>query len=203
MNRKYFSKSTLRVCTALALPVAVMIGCADREDVALDTQATVTPMQNMFAADSSLVMAIEQRDAAVAGMPDNGAARSDLLPAAEVIPVAPESGRILYFATNDDKVASDDLARLNRFAEYLVQHPEYTAQINGHADERGTKAHNAELSLRRAQQVASALESFGVPRAQIQMVGYGEDRPAGDAAQWDKNRRVELETIDNLKVSVR
>lgn len=202
--KKYFSKSAFRVGTALVLPVAVMIGCADSEDVALEnTGATITPMQSVFATESDLVLAVAQRDTAAAPelIADN--ARGDVTPASATVSVAPESDRILYFATNDDKVASDDLSRLGQYAEYLTQHPQVMVQINGHADERGTLEHNAELSARRAQQVASALESFGVPRSQIQTAGYGEERPAVDALQWDKNRRVELEYIDNFKVSAR
>lgn len=202
MNIKYFSKSAFRVGTALVLPVAVMIGCADSDDVALEnTVSTITPMQSVFAEESGLVRAVAQQDATAALVADS--VRGDATPVAEIVTVASEMDRILYFATNDDKVASNDLSRLSQYAEFLTQHPQVIVQVNGHADERGTRAHNAELSSRRAQQVASALESFGVPRSQIQTAGYGEERPATDALSWDKNRRVELEYIDNFKVSAR
>lgn len=204
MNKHTLSKSAFRVGTALVLPVALMIGCADSDEIALEnTGATIAPTQSVFAADGDLMLAVAQRNAPDASLLITDSARGELTPVAETITVNSEAQRIIYFATDDDKVPGDDLSRLNQHAEFLSQHPQLTVQINGHADERGTRTHNADLSARRAQQVASVLESFGVPRTQIQTIGYGEERPAADATQWDKNRRVELEYIDNFKVSAR
>lgn len=202
MNNTYFSTATFRVFTALALPVAVMMGCTDHEDVALEnTESAVYSTQSIFADDAALRLAVERVNATAAAEPLVEAAGGIATLAAENNAPAADPNRVLLFATDDDKVASDDLSRLSQFAAFLTLHPHYTVQVNGHADERGTRAHNIELSARRAQQVASALESFGVPPTQIQTAGYGEDRPVAAASQWDKNRRVELEYIETVAVN--
>ena len=75
--------------------------------------------------------------------------------------------------------------------------------VNGHADERGTPSHNADLSARRARQVATLLASFGVPAAQMNVASFGASVPAGDLRRWDKNRRVELLYADDYVLSAR
>jgi len=73
--------------------------------------------------------------------------------------------------------------------------------VEGHTDSIGSDAYNQKLSERRAENVASALESGGVSAERVTAKGYGKrypvapnsspegtDNPAGPA----KNRRVEV-----------
>jgi len=73
--------------------------------------------------------------------------------------------------------------------------------VEGHTDSVGSDAYNQQLSERRAQTVASALENTGVSNQRVTTKGYGKrypvvpntnpdgtDSPAGRA----KNRRVEV-----------
>ena len=73
--------------------------------------------------------------------------------------------------------------------------------IEGHTDAIGSEAYNQQLSERRAENVAIALEDSGVSRSRITIHGFGErypvvpnsnpdgtDNPAGR----EKNRRVEV-----------
>ena len=67
--------------------------------------------------------------------------------------------------------------------------------IDGFTDERGTREYNLALGERRADAVATFLVSQGVRRSQIDVVSYGEERPADPGhceAAWAKNRRAEL-----------
>ena len=67
--------------------------------------------------------------------------------------------------------------------------------LEGHADERGTREYNLALGERRANAVQSYLLSQGASRSQIEVVSYGEEKPAmngHDQMSWEKNRRVEI-----------
>ncbi|GAU09149.1 OmpA family protein [Desulfoplanes formicivorans] len=84
--------------------------------------------------------------------------------------------------------------KLEEVALYLKQHSGVTATIEGHTDNRGAAAYNQQLSLKRAQNVASYLtEQFGVDPSILKTRGYGEDRPIASnktAEGRQKNRRV-------------
>lgn len=67
--------------------------------------------------------------------------------------------------------------------------------VEGHTDSIGTVRYNKDLSYRRAQSVVAKLSQAGVPRGQMQVVGYGEGKPIAtnnsDAGRA-RNRRVEI-----------
>ncbi len=67
--------------------------------------------------------------------------------------------------------------------------------LEGHADERGTREYNMALGERRAKAVQRYLVLQGVSPAQLELVSYGEERPAvmgSGEGSWAQNRRVEL-----------
>ena len=67
--------------------------------------------------------------------------------------------------------------------------------LEGHTDERGTREYNMALGERRAKAVQRYLVLQGVSPAQLELVSYGEERPAAmghDEQAWAQNRRVEL-----------
>lgn len=67
--------------------------------------------------------------------------------------------------------------------------------LEGHADERGSREYNIALGERRAQAVADYLQSRGVSSGMMEIVSYGEERPAvfgSNENAWARNRRVEL-----------
>ena len=68
-------------------------------------------------------------------------------------------------------------------------------RLEGHADERGTREYNVALSERRSQAVEKFLRVQGVSSSQIDVVSYGEEKPAASGhseMDWAKNRRVEI-----------
>ncbi len=84
---------------------------------------------------------------------------------------------------------------LNRLATYLRANPNTRVQIEGHTDSRGSDEYNQELSERRAQAVATALESQGIPADRVQAVGRGKSFPVASndtPAGRQQNRRVEI-----------
>jgi outer membrane protein OmpA-like peptidoglycan-associated protein len=68
-------------------------------------------------------------------------------------------------------------------------------RIEGHTDSIGSDSYNEALSQRRAEAVATALETRGVPATRIEAVGRGKSAPvAGNdtSAGRQQNRRVEI-----------
>ncbi|PKF63390.1 peptidoglycan-associated lipoprotein [Psychromonas sp. psych-6C06] len=84
---------------------------------------------------------------------------------------------------------------LDAHAKFLVDNPDKSLTIEGHADEKGTPEYNIALGERRANSVATYLENMGVSASQLTVVSYGEEKPVNfghDAAAHAENRRAEL-----------
>jgi peptidoglycan-associated lipoprotein len=77
----------------------------------------------------------------------------------------------------------------------LADNPGLRVRLEGHADERGTREYNLALGERRANAVRAYLLAQGASRSQIEVVSYGEEKPADgghDEGAWRQNRRVEV-----------
>ena len=75
----------------------------------------------------------------------------------------------------------------------MQQHPAVTVQVEGHADERGTREYNLALGQRRANAARDVLVAGGVAGGRISTISYGKDRPAalGSTEEaWAQNRRA-------------
>ena len=107
---------------------------------------------------------------------------------------AQQVGNRVLFET--DSVILNDNARetLRRQAAWLQLHPEHSAVLEGHADERGTREYNLGLGAGRANAARQYLSSLGVATSRLRTVSYGKERPistgSGPSA-WAQNRRVE------------
>ena len=67
--------------------------------------------------------------------------------------------------------------------------------VTGHTDRSGSDAYNDALSVKRAGAVANLLESLGMPRSVLAVVGRGEAEPKVPTADGERNpsnRRVEI-----------
>lgn len=82
---------------------------------------------------------------------------------------------------------------LRRQATWMRQYGQVTVQIEGHADERGTREYNIALSARRAERVKNFLISQGISASRVATIAFGKERPVSlcDAEScWAKNRRA-------------
>lgn len=110
---------------------------------------------------------------------------------------------ILYFATDDYQLLTEQRNVIKQYAIFLLANPNITLVINGHADIRGTESYNLTLSEKRAQSVYDLLIAEGVPTNQLTTMGFGELQPQQDENHWDENRRVELEFENPVMMSSR
>lgn len=85
---------------------------------------------------------------------------------------------------------------LDEVAATMLNNPDIeTVEIEGHADERGTRSYNRDLSGRRAESVRDYLVSAGVDADRLETKAYGESDPVVDASNptaWRANRRVQF-----------
>lgn len=102
---------------------------------------------------------------------------------------------VVYFAFDSSEITSDSASVLSQHASLLNSNPAASVLIAGHTDERGSREYNMALGERRAQAVSSYLAAQGVNPANINVISYGEERPAVNGTTeeaYAQNRRAEL-----------
>ena len=103
--------------------------------------------------------------------------------------------RTIYFDYDSADIRADSMETVRQHGDYLVGNPDRTIRLEGHADERGTREYNLALGEQRAQAVQKIMQLQGVQDVQIEIVSFGEERPAVegiDESSWQMNRRVEI-----------
>ena len=81
---------------------------------------------------------------------------------------------------------------------YLQANPGMRIRIEGNTDERGSDEYNLALGQRRAASAKKYLVDHGVDAGRIDIVSYGEERPAcTDHAEtcWQQNRRDDFRIL--------
>ena len=102
-------------------------------------------------------------------------------------------GDRVFFVTDSASVGADQQPVLARQAGWLQQYRQVTVQVEGHADERGTREYNLALGQRRANAARDILVAQGVAGTRITTISFGKDRPASlgsDQQAWSQNRRA-------------
>ena len=105
------------------------------------------------------------------------------------------SQTVYYFDFDVAEFKAEDRETLTYHAQDLAANPGRSIRLEGHADERGTREYNLALGERRANGILNYLIVNGAARSQIEVVSYGEERPAqaGQSEQsYAMNRRVEI-----------
>jgi peptidoglycan-associated lipoprotein len=102
-------------------------------------------------------------------------------------------GDRVLFEVDQSTLTPAAMATLDQQASWLLSNPEYTALIEGHADERGTREYNLALGARRASSVRNYLVAAGVPDNRMRTISYGKERPleiCSDENCYRQNRRA-------------
>lgn len=101
-------------------------------------------------------------------------------------------GDRVLFAVDQSTLSVEAQGILAGQAQWLLANPEFTALVEGHADEQGTREYNLALGARRASSVQEYLVSQGVPQARLRTISYGKERPVqacSTEACYSQNRR--------------
>ena len=85
---------------------------------------------------------------------------------------------LVYYSFDSAEIPMDFDAELETLAMRLSDDPEAKALIEGHADDSGARNYNNRLSLERAEAIKRRLvQQYAVNPDQIELIGFGEDRP--------------------------
>jgi len=186
---------------ALAIGTLLLSACSDDEekDASL-TDGTQNAASGINDASTSGlnkgsgIDGSEMSGSGANGMSGNGDYASTLGPEFND-PNNPLSKRTVYFMLDSSEVMPDFIPVIAAHAQYLVANPGQKITLEGNGDERGSREYNIALGEQRAKSVASKMKVQGVSENQLQIVSYGEEKPAAfgsDEAAWEKNRRVEI-----------
>lgn len=101
----------------------------------------------------------------------------------------------IYFAFDDFSLSQDDQGALQAVADRMKSNTGISVELLGHTDERGTVNYNLALGERRGQTVEAYLRALGIKADRMEVISYGETKPAADGhdeSAWAHNRRVEI-----------
>ena len=105
------------------------------------------------------------------------------------------SKRVVYFDYDKSSVRPEFRGIVSAHAAYTAAHSSARVTLEGHADERGSREYNLGLGERRGNAVMGLMSAQGSRGNQLNVVSYGEERPAcrvSDENCWGQNRRVEI-----------
>ncbi len=165
--------------------LAVLAGCAGQVNEEVASEASVAPA----------AAATEATEATQASEQASSAVSDAQLTAERLKSEAMAADTLFFFEFDKSDLSQDALDDLDAHAKFLAADRNAKVRLEGHADERGTRAYNLALGERRSNAVARYLVIQGVNRSQIETVSYGEERPLSlvrDDSGWSRNRRVEL-----------
>lgn len=155
-----------------ALLSVMMVACSSTDTDGTDTTTTTAPSAST-----------------------QGTGNSGSLSQEELRRQAALAKTVFYFEFDKSDLSAEDRDALVYHAAELKANPNRRIRLEGHADERGTREYNLALGERRAQSVERYLQVQGVSATQMEVISYGEERPADTGtteAAYSKNRRVEL-----------
>ncbi len=107
----------------------------------------------------------------------------------------------IFFNFDSAMIREDQIATLNQNSTLLKENTGLYVILGGHADERGSRKYNLELTAKRAKAVQDYLVKEGIAKERIIIYAYGKDYPmqkSHDETAWQYNRRVdclEWETV--------
>lgn len=104
----------------------------------------------------------------------------------------------VYFDLDQYTLDETDRVALQGQAQWLTQYAAARVQIEGNADERGTREYNLALGARRAEAVAAYLSSLGVNTSRIETVSFGKDKPIDPGhteESWSRNRNAHTNVV--------
>ena len=101
-------------------------------------------------------------------------------------------GDRIQFLVDQSTLTAQAQDILQRQAAWMKQYSQVSVQVEGHADERGTREYNIALSARRATAARQFLIAQGIDPSRVAKIAYGKERPVAlcDAEScWAQNRR--------------
>jgi len=190
MNRSIAPRISTSGMLAAVASLLVAAGCASTDETASQ------PAEPTTSAESTLVSTQPDTGSAESSAAGRGArivGRNQYAP--DAAPGSPLGERVIYFEFDSATVPARYRPVVEAHAEYLRERPQLIVTLEGHADELGTREYNIALGDRRGQAIRRLMQFQGAEAGQLEVVSFGEERPASsgqDESAWSRNRRVEI-----------
>jgi outer membrane protein OmpA-like peptidoglycan-associated protein len=121
----------------------------------------------------------------------------------------PIESKIAFTSLEFENGKADILATmhedLDKLANFLIDHPDFSLNISGHTDSQGSEDSNLRLSQARADAIkAYLIRQFKIDDKRITAIGYGSSKPlVEERTDQDRklNRRVEFDIDRNTWMS--
>lgn len=191
--------NNLKLLSALFLSAFILSGCESmdtQEDDAFTSSEMDSASQETAEASAETSAAADEAEIAAREMAAQEMAAQQAQEAALKEQAALREIRTFYFDFDQSALKPESRASLAAHAAFLAANPAVNIVVEGHTDERGTKGYNMALGERRANSVQQFLVVNGASKSQIEVVSYGEERPANSAhneSAWAQNRRAYIE----------
>src|SRR3954463_3222716 len=108
----------------------------------------------------------------------------------------------VYFQFDRSEITDEGLQSLDQKVDALQRNGSVRLRIEGNADDSGSDEYNMALSQRRAAIAHRYLTDRGIDGSRLQIVSYGEERPACTASREEdcraKNRRDEFVILSGM-----
>ncbi|MEO7965314.1 MAG: OmpA family protein [Gemmatimonadaceae bacterium] len=180
---------------ALSLVALSAVGACKKKPVTAVTPETrSTPTETCGPACRDSIARAEKARAdsiAAANAANDAGARERALASTKAALAAP-----VYFEYDSDELSGDARAVLDAKLPIFRANAGLRVRISGHTDERGSDEYNLALGQWRAAAVKRYMTDQGIDGARVEIVSYGEERPAvteGTEEAWRLNRRAEFE----------
>ncbi|HMG97058.1 MAG TPA: OmpA family protein [Gemmatimonadaceae bacterium] len=108
----------------------------------------------------------------------------------------------VFFQFDRSEITDEGIRQLDQKVDALQRNPSVRIRVEGNADDSGSDEYNMALSQRRAGIVNRYLTERGIDASRVQIVSYGEEKPACTTSRDDdcraKNRRDEFVILSGL-----
>src|SRR6266404_6283916 len=108
----------------------------------------------------------------------------------------------IFFQFDRSEINDEGIRLLDQKVDALQRNAAVRIRVEGNADDSGSDEYNMALSQRRAAIVHRYLTERGIDASRVQVVSYGEEKPACTTSRDDdcraKNRRDEFVILSGL-----
>lgn len=167
----------LRVLVAVGLVIALAgVGCSSKKKGAGTAVAGAGLGEEGLGAGSSL----ERYKQGTLGTGDEGPLKD------------------IHFAFDSADLDEQARATLRDNANWLKDHSQSKAEVEGHCDERGTVEYNLALGTKRASAAKEYLVALGISADRLTTISYGEELPLchdHNEDCWQRNRRAHFVVV--------
>lgn len=183
---------------ALALSAVTTTACKKKPVVAPPAPQPVAKPFNKDSADAAEAAKRAAAEAAAKAAAAKAAADAAAREAAAVAAAKAAFATPVYFDYDKSDIRDDQKATLEAKLPVFQANADMRIRVAGHTDNRGSDEYNLALGQRRAAEVKRYLVARGIDAGRIDVVSFGEERPAvaqDNEDAWGKNRRDEFEII--------